>query len=75
MLRYILLVLAIYLVYKLVFDFIIPVYRTTKQVRQQFNNIKSRMEEQNQSSFQNNFSKSEQKSKQSDEYIDFEEIK
>jgi hypothetical protein len=75
MLRYILAVLLIYLAYKLVFDFIVPVYRTTKRVRQQFQDIKNRMEEQNQSSTQDNSSNSEQKPEKVGEYIDFEEIK
>jgi len=75
MLRYILAVLLIYLAYKLVFDFIVPVYRTTKRVRQQFQDIKNRMEEQSQSSSQDNSSNSEQKPEKVGEYIDFEEIK
>jgi hypothetical protein len=75
MLRYALAVLLIYLLYKLVFDFIIPVYRTTKRVREQFQDIKNRMEEQNQASGQNHFSNAEQKPEKVGEYIDFEEIK
>ena len=75
MLRIILAILAIYLVYKLVFDFIIPVYVTTKRVKQQFNDIKSRMEQQKQDSSQNNFSNSAEKNEKVGEYIDFEEIK
>ena len=37
--------LVLYLLYKLVFDFIIPVYKTTKQVKQKVGEMQSKMNE------------------------------
>ena len=37
--------LVLYLVYKLIFDFIIPVYKTTKQVSQKMGEMQSKMNE------------------------------
>ena len=79
MIRVVLIGLAIYLLYKLIFDLIIPIYRTTHQVRQQFNDIKAKMEQQNSENFQNsqnNKSDTQTPPKEKvGEYIDFEEIK
>lgn len=36
---------ALYLLYKLIFDFIIPVYHTTKQVKQKVNEMHHTMNE------------------------------
>ena len=73
---------ALYLLYKLIFDFIIPVARTTKQVKKQFNDMSNRMQEtmqQQQAQQQNNtFTKNTTPaatSGKSDDYIEFEEIK
>ena len=70
----------LYLVYKLVFDLIIPVAKTTKQVKKQFVDMNAQMQEKmNQQQQQNNAYKttkaSEQPTKKSDDYIEFEEIK
>jgi hypothetical protein len=79
MIRVVLIGLGIYLLYKLIFDLIIPIYRTTHQVRQQFNDIKAKMEQQNSENFQNsqnNKSDTQTPPKEKvGEYIDFEEIK
>jgi Sec-independent protein translocase protein TatA len=73
---------ALYLLYKLIFDFIIPVARTTKQVKKQFNDMSTRMQEtmQQQKAQQqnNNFTKQKEPvpaSGKNDDYIEFEEIK
>ena len=75
---------ALYLLYKLVFDFIIPVAKTTKQVKKQFSEMNTRMQENmqqqqaQQSQYQaNNYSSNTPSPapKKSDDYIDFEEIK
>lgn len=74
---------ALYLLYKLIFDFIIPVTRTTKQVKKQFNEMNNRMQEtmrqqqahaQQQTQYQQ-ASKTSAKEKKDDDYIDFEEVK
>lgn len=78
MIRIIVELLALYLLYKLIFDFIIPVYRTTKQVNRKMSEMQSRMNEQMQQ--QQNKSHSEppkEKTSQPsrEDYIEFEEIK
>ena len=81
MIRYILIGLGIYILYKLIFDFIIPVYRTTRDVRKQFKDINQQMQEKmnqfNQANQQQpSAQKQEQQKKPSDkDYIDFEEVK
>lgn len=71
---------ALYLLYKLIFDFIIPVARTTKQVKKQFNEMNSRMQENlhQQQAKDSNLTKnttSATASGKRDDYIEFEEIK
>ncbi len=73
---------VLYLLYKLVFDFIIPVYNTTKQVKKQFGDMQSTMQEQmkkqpqqeqNQYSAKNSATAPRQP--KNDDYIDYEEVK
>jgi len=73
---------VLYLLYKLIFDFIIPVAKTTKQVKRQFNDMSNRMQDtmkQQQDQQQtNNFTKSTSGSApaaKSGDYIEFEEVK
>jgi len=66
----------IYLVYQLVFNFIIPVYKTTKQVKKGFREMHDKMNEkardqQNAAEASSNSSPK----KSVGDYIDFEEIK
>lgn len=58
------------MVYQLVFKFILPIYRTTKQVRRNFSDMQGRM------NGQPNAAKPqpEQKGKVVGDYIDFEEV-
>lgn len=78
-------ILILYLLYKLVFDFIVPVSKTTSQFKEQVNEIK-RMQEEKMRRQQSGFSqtqppKSAPKEKGNTttttdgEYIDYEEIK
>jgi Sec-independent protein translocase protein TatA len=77
-LRILLYVFLAYLLYKIVFGFIIPVYKTTRQVKKGFREMHKRMSEQ--MNAQQNYSTqaapqpSSQNEKKED-YIDFEEIK
>jgi hypothetical protein len=71
---------ALYLLYKLVFDFIIPVARTTKQVKKQFNEMNSHMQEQMNKQYQqqDNYASAQPGTApktRNDDYIEFEEIK
>ncbi len=68
-----------YMIYKLIFDFIIPVYNTTKQVKKQFGDMQSKMQEQmnQQQHAQTSYTKEETKQRpgKNDDYIDFEEVR
>jgi len=79
MLRYLFYAFLIYLAYRLVFHFIIPIYKTTKQVKKQFREMHSRMEEhmnQQQANQQTGDTQQENKTAQvGGDYIDFEEVK
>ena len=71
---------VLYLLYKLVFDLIIPVFKTTQQVKRQFGDMSARMQDQMSqqqppaNSF-NNTTKASTTSAKKDDYIDFEEVK
>jgi hypothetical protein len=69
--------LVIYILYKVIFDFIIPVYKTTKQVKTKMNDLHSRMQEQQRAqSFQPTQEPAKKPTSISkDDYIDYEEVK
>lgn len=68
--------LVLYLLYKLIFDFIIPVYRTTKQVKQKVGEMQSQMNEHmKQQNNQNTTAKEHQPKPAKEDYIEFEEVK
>ena len=62
-----------YLFFKLVFDFIIPLYKTTRQVREKFREMRGQQEQQAPQSGPQKNDGSPKKSKLG-EYIDFEEV-
>jgi predicted Holliday junction resolvase-like endonuclease len=68
----------LYLLYKIIFDFIIPLYETTKQVKQKVNKMQQDMNEQLHK--HNNTTAATQQTANTpeaakDDYIDFEEVK
>ena len=70
-------ILLIYILYKLIFDFIIPIYQTTKRVKKQFGEMNSRMQE-----HMNTYNQQpstgtapKQEPVKNEDYIDYEEIK
>ena len=78
MLRFLLYAFLIYLAYRLIFHFIIPVYKTTRQVKKQFREMHDRMEDhinQQQTNQQTPIPRTESKKEQAGDYIDFEEVK
>ena len=81
MLRALIEIFFLYLLYKLIFDFIIPVYQTTKQVKHKVNKMQQDMNEHIQrqnSQFNSGANKQEDAKasrKTSDDYIDFKEMK
>jgi hypothetical protein len=79
MLQTIFLLLGIYVLYKVIFDFIIPVTRATSQVRKQFHEAQQRMQDEmnirsNQATPTNQYPNTGAAPKAGD-YIEFEEIK
>jgi hypothetical protein len=69
--------IIIYLLYRLIFELIIPIFTTTKQVRNRFNAMHDQMQDPQNKSYQKkspdpDFRKPKTKV---GEYIDFEEIK
>ena len=79
MLQTILLLLGIYVLYKVIFDFIIPVTRATSQVRKQFQEAQQRMQAEmnthsNRPASPNQYPNTGSVPKGGD-YIEFEEIK
>ena len=68
---------VLYLLYKLVFDFIIPIYRTTKQMSGKVREMQEKMNQQQQQpeSFQDTTRPQASAKRSSDDYIDYEEIK
>ncbi|HTE10962.1 MAG TPA: DUF4834 family protein [Chitinophagaceae bacterium] len=79
-LRFILFALGIYIIYKVIFDLVIPVFRTTQKIRRQFGDIQQHMQDQ-MNTTQNGYnapsqpSPPEQKKTRAGDYIDFEEVK
>jgi hypothetical protein len=72
------LAIAFYLLYRFVFNFIVPVARTTRHVRQQFRNMQDMQDPPRQQQAQSGPPPSQQRptsKPQAGEYIDFEEIK
>lgn len=74
----------IYILYKLIFEFIIPVYQSTKKIKKQFGDMQSKMQQdmnaystQQSSAQQKQQSATQQKTEKATEgdYIDFEEVK
>ena len=66
----------LYLLYRLVFHFILPIYRTTRQVKKSFREMNERMHRQNQGFQQQSTpSPAPGKENKAGEYIDFEEMK
>lgn len=82
MIKVITTILILYLLYKLVFDFIVPVAKTTSQVKKQFNQMRN-MQEENLRSQQQQSQPVKTRPKNSgpststtdSEYIDFEDVK
>jgi hypothetical protein len=77
-LGFLFLVFVCYLGYRLIFDFILPVYRTTRRIKTSFREMNQRMNQHTgQFDQQPNSSKPQQSTTKGshEDYIDFEEIK
>ena len=76
MLLYIFFAFLAYLLFKLIVDFVIPVYKTTQRVKRSFREMHQKMNGGSSPSRQpQNDKTSEKKTKHSSDYIDFEEVK
>lgn len=79
MLKVLLYGLLIWFLYNLIFRFIIPVYKTTRQMKQKFREMQTQMQDQinQQQDFTTQSQSTEKSTSQTrkEDYIDFEEIK
>ena len=71
------LAIVLYVLYRFVFNFVVPIARTTRQVRQQFRNMQEMHERQDPYQGQGGQAQPKKPSSgnKAGEYIDFEEIK
>jgi hypothetical protein len=74
-LRILWIALASYFVYKIVFDFIIPVVGTTRRVRKAFNDVRQQQEASMRAQYGQNPSPGQAPKADPSDYIEFEEIK
>lgn len=78
MARIFFLAIVIYLIYRLIFELIIPIFTTTRQVKNKFNAMRDQMQDQQNNGYQGKAPSGTQTQKPKPkvgEYIDFEEIK
>jgi hypothetical protein len=78
MLTYLFYFLLAYSLYQLIFRFILPIYRTTRQVKKGFREMQERMQEHGaapSSRTQKNNANVRTSKEQEGDYIDFEEVK
>ncbi|MFT3748908.1 MAG: hypothetical protein QM768_11350 [Agriterribacter sp.] len=79
MLKFLLYIFLGYFLFRFITGFLIPVFRTGRQIKKQFNDMQQRMEEQmrQQQATANNTQQAEKSSPNAPvgEYIDFEEVK
>jgi Sec-independent protein translocase protein TatA len=76
MLKIIIELFVFYFIYKLIFEFIIPVYKATKQMKRKMNEFQDQMNQNNQFETHQPNKTTQQETKQdSSEYIEYEEIK
>lgn len=76
LIRILLELFVLYLVYKLIFDFIIPIFQTTKQMKQQMGKMQEQVRQQQEQAKQQNFqSNDKEPAPKKEDYIEFEEIR
>ena len=72
-------IFLVYILYKLIFEFIIPIYQSAKKVKKQFGEMHNKMQDQMNranNQYQNNTApKTPPPAAKNEEYIDYEEIK
>jgi hypothetical protein len=80
--RYIFYAFLIYLAYRFIVGFVIPVFKTTRQVKRQFRDMQARMQEQQFGGYGDSSAEQQQSaqnkpagSSKVGDYLDFEEVK
>jgi hypothetical protein len=72
---------VIYILYKVIFDFVIPLYKSTKKVRSAMSDMQAKMQEQQRAQAAQNSQPAQYESSKkassasNDDYIDYEEVK
>lgn len=66
---------VVYILYKFIFDFIIPVYNTTKQVKQKMNEMQQKQDSPVNDPYTKTQTHEAHKKPAHEDYIDYEEIK
>jgi hypothetical protein len=74
-LKYVLIGFFLYFLFKFVVDFAIPVVRTTRQVKKQFDAVREQQEQYYQQQSTPTPSAKKSTAADQDDYIDFEEVK
>jgi len=64
----------IYLLYKFIFDFIIPIYESSKKIKNQFGQMQEKMDN-DIKNYQSHSNTAQPEPQKEGDYIDFEEIK
>jgi sortase (surface protein transpeptidase) len=65
----------LYILYKFIFDFVIPIYNTTKKVKQQVGEMQEKMQQQMKAQSQQQTTSTPKPKAANEEYIDYEEVK
>lgn len=65
----------IYILYKLIFEFIIPVYNSTRKIRKQFDDMHQKMQQDMNNTNTRNAPPQQPAVKREGDYIEFEELK
>jgi hypothetical protein len=66
----------IYILYKLIFEFIIPIYHSTQKIKKQFGEMETKIQKDiNAANARHSAVHKEPKVKREGDYIDFEEVK
>jgi uncharacterized protein YneF (UPF0154 family) len=73
--RVLLYIFLIYLAYRILFGFIIPLYRATRQVKNQFREMNERMNDYMKEQHSHSKQEPPKPGKKEGDYIEFEEIK
>lgn len=75
MAKYIFYAILLYMAYRLVFDVILPIRRTTKAMKDQFRQAQEQMQQAQEQAQERSRPTSPQQARPIGDYIDFEEVK